>query len=209
MTETHIRPRVAVLLLLTMLTLGMQAPAMATTDSAVDSTSATTTDDPAAEDPITDPPVEALEGQSSSYVLANSEEEAAAILDALASGSTSINAGVEYGPCVLYPSVVYLRKSSNYSAVGTKPYTKCSVWVEQIHHETTLKYKWGVWWRSKGPWKGTTYGSSTYTSLNVEYTCRSTEATTWAGTTWGRILYRGNNYYARVYQAQARLNCGA
>ncbi|GGO93724.1 hypothetical protein GCM10011584_33080 [Nocardioides phosphati] len=184
--------------------LGLQAPAHAADAPVADPASLT-------EDPITDPPVPALEDQPSQYVLADSTAEAAAILDALASGgSASINAAsVQYGPCVLYPSVVYLRASSGYGAVGAKPYTKCSVAVTSIHHETTLKYKWALWWRSKGPYTGTNYGAASYTSYNVEYWCKSSESTTWAGTTWGSILYRGNTYYARVYQGQQQLKCGA
>lgn len=75
-------------------------------------------------------------GVSSPYVVADSPAEAERLLDSLQEGalnggpgaSSSAAARVQYGPCTLTPSSVYLRTSSGKKkAVGFKPVTKCSV----------------------------------------------------------------------------------
>lgn len=94
---------------------------------------------------------------SSPYVVADSPAEAERLLDSLEEGalngspaaSSPTAARVQYGPCTLTPSSVYLRTSSGKKAVGFKPITKCSVPATKIHHSTDLRHKWGVWWRHK------------------------------------------------------------
>ncbi len=116
---------------------------------------------------------------------------------------------MKYGPCVLYPSVVYLRKSSSYRDVGTKPYTKCDVAVTSIRHSTDLRYKSFIWWKKAGDTTtGGNSAASSYTQRNVGYRCVSDESTGWSGTTAGTIVYAGKTYYARVYQPVKTLDCG-
>lgn len=115
---------------------------------------------------------------------------------------------VRYGPCTLYPSNVYLRKSSGYAAVGFKPATKCTVPVTSIHHDSDIRYKWYLWWRKAGAThSGGNRGAASYTQRNVEYYCTGTTKTTFSGTTLGTIVYGGRTYYARVYMPVASLNC--
>ncbi|WP_158013357.1 hypothetical protein, partial [Carbonactinospora thermoautotrophica] len=163
-------------------------------------------------DPIVGGEDDVLSSEASPYVLADSPAEAGAILAELedADPPTSMTAAsVQYGPCVLYPTTVYLRTSSNKKAVGFKPYTKCSVPVTSIHHESDLRYKWYLWWRKAGTWKGGNWNASSYTQRNIEYFCKGSSSTTWAGTTLGTIVYRGRTYYARVYPTQKKLACKA
>ena len=115
---------------------------------------------------------------------------------------------MRFGPCVLYPSVVYLRASSNYGAVGTKPYTQCSVLVSSIRHSTDLRYTSFIWWRLATTKTGGNSGVASYTQRNVEYYCVSKESTGWSGTTLGTIVYGGRTYDARVYQPVKTLACG-
>lgn len=149
----------------------------------------------------------------SQYVEASSPAQADAILSALEAKPSSdvlaaATAGVTYGPCVLYPSTVYLRASSNYGAVGSKPYTQCSVPVNSIRHSTDLRYKSFIWWRLATTKTGGNSGVASYTQKNVEYYCVSKESTGWSGTTLGTMVYLGRTYYARVYQPVKTLACG-
>lgn len=146
----------------------------------------------------------------SPYIEAESEADAAAKFAALdAGGVSALAASVTFGPCTLYPSVMYLRASSNYGAVGTKPYTRCEVPVTSIRHSTDMRYKSFIWWRKAGTTKtGGNSGVASYTQRNVEYYCVSRESTAWTGTTAGTIVYRGKTYYARVYQPVKTLACG-
>lgn len=144
--------------------------------------------------------------------MADSPAEAEQVLDALETGDSSMGvsaASVQYGPCVLYPSVIYLRKSTDYTAVGFKPYTTCSVPVTSIHHDSDLRYKWYLWWRKAGTWSGGNRYVASYTQKNIAYTCKGTNSTTWGGTTLGTIVYGGKTYYARVYPPQNKLACKA
>lgn len=51
--------------------------------------------------------------------------EAIANLSVSARNSPAISIARSYGPCVLHPGVIYLRKEYHYKAVGMKPFTKC------------------------------------------------------------------------------------
>lgn len=146
--------------------------------------------------------------QPSPYVQASSPEDALEKLTALESSGRASVANVRYGPCTLYPSVMYLRASSNYGAVGSKPYTRCTVAVSSIKHKTDVRYKSFIWWRLATSKSGGNYGTASYTQKNVEYYCKSRESTAWSGTTLGTIVYGGRTYYARVYQPVKTLNCG-
>lgn len=118
-----------------------------------------------------------------------------------------------YGPCVLHPGVVYLRKEYDYQAVGMKPFTKCNENVPAptlIKHRTDLRYQWFNWWLQAG----TSFVSSgrnehSYLSKSIYYNCDGTENTVWSGTTLGMIIWQGNKYFARVYQRARELRCGA
>lgn len=148
----------------------------------------------------------------SQYVQADSPAEANKILNRLeAPGSAKAMAtlGVRFGPCVLYPTKVYLRTSGNKKVVGSKPYTKCSVRVSSIRHSTDLRHKKLLWWKKAGTDKGGNTWEKTYTQKNVGYGCKGKSSTTWAGTTLGTIRYNGRTYYARVYQAARKLPCKA
>lgn len=115
-----------------------------------------------------------------------------------------------YGPCILRPSAVYLRKEYGYEAVGTKPVTRCTVPVTSIHHRTDLRYHWYNWWLQAGTtFIGHNEDESVYTSRKIHVACVGKEATIWSGTTLGTVLYKGHTYYARVYQDARELDCGA
>lgn len=153
--------------------------------------------------------VQVTRAAPSQYIEAASPQDAAKKFEALdEGGATARAASVRYGPCTLYPSVMYLRKSSNYGAVGAKPYTRCSVPVSSIRHSTDLRYKSFIWWRKATTKTGGNSGVASYTQRNVEYYCVSKESTGWSGTTAGTISYGGKNYYARVYQPVKTLACG-
>lgn len=144
------------------------------------------------------------------YIAADSPADARAKFAALdAGGARARAASVEFGPCTLYPSVMYLRKSTGYRGVGTKPYTKCDYAVASIHHDTDLRYKSFIWWRKAKSKDGGNRGVASYTQKNIEYTCVSSESTAWTGTTAGTIVTNaGRTYYARVYQPVKTLDCG-
>lgn len=155
-------------------------------------------------------------GTTSPYVEASSPAEAMKILNALqspqtASPSAKAAAGeVKYGPCVLYPTVIYLRTSGGGNTLGAKPYTKCSVPVTSIHHDTQLRYQWlWFWWRKADSYSGGNTGEANYTQRKVEWTCQGKDSTTWAGSTLGTIVYKGETYYALVYQTPVTKDCGA
>lgn len=114
-----------------------------------------------------------------------------------------------YGPCILYPSKIHLRESSNYRTVGVKPYTICDRKVSSIRQTTDLRYKSFVWWKLAKSSRGGNQNEMTYTQRGVEYHCKSRESSGWKGTTAGTITdTNGKTYYARVYQATQTLNCG-
>lgn len=149
------------------------------------------------------------------YVRGETPEQAQSLQARLtAARGTGINSGIdiagEYGPCVLKPGVVYLRKEYQYKAVGAKPLTLCTVPVSRISHRTELRYHWYNWWLQAG---ATITGSHelqrTYRSKKIHVACAGREPTVWSGTTLGTVLYRGHTYYARVYQEAKELRCGA
>lgn len=151
--------------------------------------------------------------RSSPYVKADSPEQAMEILDALASPQTAspsaraVAAGVKYGPCTLEPTRIYMRTSGG---LGAKPYTTCEVPVSSIRQDTDLRYKWWFWWWLADSYPGPgNQGQKRYEQKNVQWQCRGSDSTTWAGTTVGTIVYGGETYYARVYQAPSDQNCGA
>lgn len=147
---------------------------------------------------------------------ANSPAEAIKLLDSLEknasakSGITTYSAtAVNFGPCVLKPTKVYLRTSSGKKNVGVKPVTTCSVPVTSITHATDLRYKSFIWWKKAGKTlTGGNRGVASYTQKTAEYKCVSTEKTGWSGTTLGTIVFRGKTYYARVYHISQSLACG-
>lgn len=153
------------------------------------------------------PPTSAVPSAASRYIQASSVEEAQKKLSALKAGTITASS-VNFGPCTLYPSVIHLRKSSNFGAVGVKPYTYCSVPVASIHHTTDLRYKSFIWWALAGTYRGGNYGEAAYLQRKVEYPCVSSETTWWGATTLGKIVYGGETYYARVYPPREQLNCG-
>jgi hypothetical protein len=134
------------------------------------------------------------------------------ILDALQSPATASNeakvaaANVKFGPCTLYPTVIYLRTSGG---LGAKPYTICEVPVTSIHQTTDLRYEWWLWWLLADSYSGGNSGEMRYAQRNVQWMCDGDEETTWAGTTLGTIVYGGQTYYARVYQTPVDKPCGA
>lgn len=142
------------------------------------------------------------------YIEASSAEDAEQKFRSLEKGELSTQA-VKYGPCTLYPSKIYLRASSNYGAVGAKPYTKCTRKVSSIRHTTDLRYKSFVWWKLAKSKRGGNQNERNYTQRSVEYYCKSKEKSGWKGTTGGTITdTNGKTYYARVYQSTQSLKCG-
>ena len=154
-----------------------------------------------------------------SYVEADSPEEAQRIFEQLDSGippasmggaaSMGAAARVDFAPCELYPTRVYRRTSSGWQAIGFKPYTVCDVPVASIRHNSELRYKQLVWWRTKITRSGGNSDEARYTQRNIEYYCVGTKSTTWRGNTQGAITWRGKTYYTRVYTAPKTENCKA
>jgi hypothetical protein len=137
------------------------------------------------------------------YVEASSAAEAQAVL---ASAST---ARVTYGPCVLYPSTVYLRQSSGYNDVGSKPYTLCSQPVQSIQHKTQLATRrLLLWWTVRSTDIGGNFGVASYTQRNVGFTCQSTSSKVWKSSTTGTIVSGGRTYYATVFSPSKSVGCG-
>lgn len=145
--------------------------------------------------------------QASPYVRAESPEQAMEILDALKSPEGVGPEAVKFGPCTLEPTRIYMRTSGG---LGAKPYTKCEVPVTSIRQDTDLRYEgWFFWWLAKSyPGPGN-QGQKSYEQKNVTWNCQGSDATTWAGTTVGTIVFGGETYYARVYQAPREEECGA
>lgn len=142
------------------------------------------------------------------YIQASSAKDAEKKFRALDKGEISTQA-VKNGPCTLYPSRVYLRASSNYRAVGAKPYTKCTHKVSSIRHDTDLRYKSFIWWRLAKSKRGGNQNERNYTQRSVQYKCKSKEKSKWKGTTKGTVIdTNGKTYYARVYQSTRSLKCG-
>lgn len=156
------------------------------------------------------------------YVRGDSPEEADRLRERLHALSTltasarsgeSVSIARSYGPCILHPGIVYLRKEYAYKDVGMKPFTKCDKRVAAptlIQHRTDLRYHWYNWWLQAGD----TYVNSgrhehNYLSKTIHYACDGTERTVWSGTTLGKVLWQGHTYYARVYQRARELKCGA
>lgn len=122
--------------------------------------------------------------------------------------SSAFGAPAKLGPCTVYPSVLHPRHSKP-GYIGPKPYTRCEVRVTSIRQVTELVYEWFAWWKHAIETSGGNRGEKSYTSKAVEYQCKGSESTVWAGATAGTVAYMGHTYYARVWQKQVRLPCGA
>ncbi|WP_159612447.1 hypothetical protein [Glutamicibacter sp. JC586] len=151
------------------------------------------------------------EGPPVSYVEANSPEEAVKKLDALESPLLiGTAAATKYGPCILKPEYLHLRKSGGYETVGYKTKTTCTSAVTSVKHETDLRRKFMIWWKKAGnTTTSVSRGEKSLYQQNVKFTCKNTKATNWSGTTLGTIVYKGKNYFARVYAPVKKLACGA
>lgn len=160
-------------------------------------------------------PVPNGEGASKSserYIVASSLEEALAAFEEMDRGGTLKNTGVWYSydvsPCRLFASTVYLRKSSGYGSVGSKPYTKCKYPVTSISHTTGIDYRSWLWWNSAGPDStGGNSGVASYTQRNVSYSCSGFDENEFRGTTFGVVVFQGETYYSRVHTPTRELGC--
>lgn len=118
-----------------------------------------------------------------------------------------------YGPCTLFPGVIYLRKEYRYKHVGVKPLTKCSdavVAPTLIEHQTELRFHWYNWWIQAGTtFVGRGRNEHRYLTRDIHYECLGPESAIWSGTTQGKVVWQGHTYYARVYQSAKELNCSA
>lgn len=149
---------------------------------------------------------------SERYIVASSLEEALAIFEEMDRSGPLKKIGSSYSydisPCNLHASSVYLRKSSGYKSVGSKPYTKCKYPVTSISHVTGIDYRSWLWWNSAGPdSKGGNRGVSSYTQRDVAYRCSSLEENTFRGTTFGIVVFQGETYYSRVHTPTRELGC--
>jgi len=153
----------------------------------------------------------AASGPAAPYVQADSPEEALKLLDATNDDAPDTASPMattpKYGPCVLYPTRIHLRTSSNRETIGFKPETKCTVSVTSIRHDSDLRYKYLAWWRKSGTWSGSNRGERSYTQKNMEHRCSGTRSTTWSGTTLGTVVFQGKTYYSRVYPPTTSLPC--
>lgn len=118
--------------------------------------------------------------------------------------------GREYGPCTLFPSVVHERsaKSGKVLSVGFKPYTRCSVPVDSIDHQSRLMYKWWSVWREATPGPpSSNRGQKNLTTTNIQFFCNGEVNTRFKGSTIGTISFGGKSYYSRVFTPTAEENC--
>ena len=122
--------------------------------------------------------------------------------------TAGFGASVTLGPCTLYPTAIH-RRTSRPGFIGSKPYTRCKVRVTSMHQETELVYEWFAWWKQALNESGGNSNERNYTQRGVEFKCQGTGSTVWAGSTAGTVVYQGHTYYAKVWQKQVRLPCGA
>lgn len=116
---------------------------------------------------------------------------------------------VSYGPCVLYPSVTYLRESTGYNAIGAKPYTKCSTPVSKITHNANIYTV--EWWGASilvRNFAGSNYNSASYQPLDLVYYCKNKNTSRWWTVTSGTTVYGGKTYYSSVATAISEWPCG-
>jgi hypothetical protein len=116
-----------------------------------------------------------------------------------ATGALALTSVANPAGCTLSPSVVYLRASSGYGAVGAKPYTQCAVPVTSIHQDVRVYKDTFFGWSQQGiTFPGGNSGVANYTQLNVEVWCTNWKSTTWMAQTDGTIVYLGVTYTAYV-----------
>lgn len=119
----------------------------------------------------------------------------------------------EYGPCTLVPENIHLRSSSDFTTIGFKARTNCTVNVHSIKHELDLyRYKWfplpmGKFEHLKSVESSNT-GQNTLYSRTLEVSCKGDKPHQFGGTAGGKIMFGGKEYHARVYPPFARLDCG-
>lgn len=154
------------------------------------------------------------------YLPFDTPEEAWAYFDALAQGDTgggNAQQGAESlvaplnaqaGPCTLYPNNIHWRNDSGPGdIVGYKPKTVCSVPVDKIHHDTSLKYEYYTLWRHATGNTSVNYQQKTLEQKNIVFYCNGDVRTLFWGQARGTITYGGKNYYAAVYPPKQRMNC--
>lgn len=111
----------------------------------------------------------------------------------------------QYGPCTLKANNVHVRSSSRegMKIIGFKPVTDCEYPVESIQHESSLKFKYYLWWRNaplmnNGEAPRGNNGQSKYEQRNIEFQCTGDVVTTFIGNTKGTIVSNGRTFYANV-----------
>lgn len=113
--------------------------------------------------------------------------------------------------CVLYPSVVYRRKSSGYQNVGFKPYTKCSHAATSIRQVAQL-YKYHDFGLAREPvgraFTAGNTGEASLTQRNIGVRCTNAKSTKWLGITKGTTVEGGRTYESEVATRDATLDCG-
>lgn len=153
-----------------------------------------------------------IEGQPAAYTATPASDSKASISG---QDDVSVSPQVAYPDvyaCDLFPSVVHVRKSSGYGAVGAKPYTSClGGSPTYIKHTSTLYIiEWaGLYFRDMGTW---TTPEEWYTNfaqqLNVEYWCSNYNSSKFQQYAVGESLQVGTMYYSSVWTRQDTLGCG-
>ncbi|MBT1671828.1 hypothetical protein [Curtobacterium flaccumfaciens] len=126
--------------------------------------------------------------------------------------------GIKFGPCMFYPSGTWLRASSGYNDLGSKPMAKCSKTMAKLSftsHPVRKNYVWVIETGSTEFWPAqthTAYNTSKYTDNNLRYKCLNQHGGKhfWYFKTTGSALSKGGTwYYAQGNSRIEYKNCAA
>lgn len=122
---------------------------------------------------------------------------------AAASSGTSV--------CTTSSQSVYIRQSSGYGGVGTKPTTACTESFQSLTVSTQLAKKntFGFWINQGSPFVKSVTGLLTYTNKDITLKCTNTKATTWKAVTEHKIvMHYGTAVTLYSSSGESKLNCG-
>lgn len=149
---------------------------------------------------------------------ANQQQDIPFNEDSNPSGGEFSTFGIKFGPCRFYPSGTWLRASSGYQDLGSKPTAKCTKKMAKLSftsHPVRKNYVWVIETGSTEFWPAQThsaYNTSKYTDNNLRYKClnQSRGNHFWYFKTTGSALSMGGTWY--YVQGNSRIeykNCSA
>lgn len=112
--------------------------------------------------------------------------------------------------CSVFSQSVYIRQSSGYGGVGTKPTTSCTLPFRSVTMYTTVAKKNSFgWWLNQGNFVGSATSMYSYTNNYITVYCTNNKATVWNAVTEHAIVaYYGTLMDLYSSSGQSTLNCG-